>query len=203
MIYSLLRFASIVKNNFYRFSQKLAKLSALTLVLINLGLVCLPANQAIAGIDDDRYEGNIYILYAGNGSLVPPRINLKESLARETPAIVVFCVDDSSDCKQYSTLVSRFQEFYGRAASIIPVNVDALDLSAKYQKDQEGYYYKGKVPQTVIIDQKGKVVFNEQGQPAYEKVDDQLRKVFDLLPREESVQLQRRSFNEYNSEITN
>ena len=202
MIYSLLQFASIAKSNFYKFIQGFAKFSILSFLLIGLGLICLPTNSAIAGINDDRYEGNIYILYAGNGSLVPPRINLKESLARETPAIVVYCVDDSSDCKQYSTLVSRFQEFYGRAASIIPVNVDALDLSTKYKQDQEGYYYKGKVPQTVILDQKGKVVFNEQGQPPYEKMDDQLRKVFDLLPREESVQLKRRSFNEYNSEIT-
>lgn len=202
MIYSLLRFASIAKSNFYQFIQGIAKLFTLSLLMVSLGLVFFPTSMAIAGINDDRYEGNIYILYAGNGSLVPPRINLKESLKRETPAIVVYCVDDSSDCKQYSTLVSRFQEFYGRAASIIPVNVDALDLSKKYQKNEEGYYYKGKVPQTVIIDQKGKVVFNEQGQPSYEKMDDQLRKVFDLLPREESVQLKRRSFNEYNSEIT-
>ncbi|NBD32643.1 MAG: thioredoxin family protein, partial [Cyanobacteria bacterium] len=28
--------------------------------------------SAIAGLDDDRYDGNIFALYAGNGSLVPP-----------------------------------------------------------------------------------------------------------------------------------
>ena len=176
------------------------KTSILCLAVVALNFVC--CDTAIAGIDDDRYEGNIYILYAGNGSLVPPRIDLKESLKRNTPAILVYYVDDSSDCKQYSFTVSRLQEFYGRAASIIPVSVDSLDLDRKYAKDEPGYYYKGQVPQTVILDQEGKVVFDESGQQPYEAMDDTLRQVFDLLPRSESEPLVRRSFNEYNAEIT-
>ena len=39
-------------------------------------------------------------------------------------------------------------------------------------------------------------------QVPYEKIDDKLREVFDLLPRTDSVQLKRRSFNELNSELT-
>ena len=155
---------------------------------------------AVAGINDDRYEGNIFILFAGNGSLVPPRISLAESLKREMPAIIVFYVDDSSDCKQFSGIVSRMQEFYGRAASIIPISVDSLAKS-KYTPQEPGYYYEGVVPQTVVLDQKGKVVYNGKGQVPYEEVDDVLREVFDLLPRSESVTLKRRSFNEFNSEL--
>ncbi|GAB4527365.1 MAG: thylakoid membrane photosystem I accumulation factor [Pleurocapsa sp.] len=165
-----------------------------------LSLFGMATSPALAGIDDDRYEGNIYILYAGNGSLVPPRINLGESLKREMPAIMVFYVDDSSDCKQFSFTVNRLQEFYGRAASIIPVSVDSL-TKASYTPQEPGYYYKDVVPQTVILDQKGKVVYEAQGQVPYEEMDDVLREVFDLLPRSESVTLKRRSFNEYNSEL--
>ena len=43
--------------------------------------------------------------------------------------------------------------------------------------------------------------FDEQGQIPYEEVDDTLREVFDLLPRSESVELKRRSFNEFNYEL--
>ncbi len=185
--------------------QVAVKFLVCAILLTSIGLSCFSVSPAWAGIDDDRYEGNIFILFAGNGSLVPPHLTLAATLQREMPAILVFYVDDSSDCKQYSTIVSRMQEFYGRAASIIPVSVDSLPSLQKsdYTKEEPGYYYDGVVPQTVILDQKGKVVLNKQGQIAYETVDDVLRKVFDLLPREESITLKKRSFNEFNSELTN
>jgi hypothetical protein len=159
------------------------------------------AAPAWASIDDDRYEGNVYILYAGNGSLVPPRSTVAESLQRKMPAVLVFCVDDSRDCKQYAIVVSRFQEYYGRAANILPIAVDTLPIKATYGKDEAGYYYKGVVPQTVILDQQGKVVFDGSGQVDFEAVDDVLRKIFDLLPRSQSSQLKRRTVNEFNSEL--
>lgn len=172
-----------------------------------LGLLILIASFSFwispvsASINDDRYDGNIYILYGGNGSLVPPRMDLPTSLKREKPAILVFYVDDSSDCKQFSIVVTRLQEFYGRAASIIPVSVDSF-TDSEYTPEEPAYYYSGVVPETVILDQKGKVVYDGQGQVPYEEIDDVLREVFDLLPRSESQVLKRRSFNEFNSGMT-
>jgi hypothetical protein len=158
----------------------------------------LPAG---ASIDDDRLDGNIFVVYAGNGSLVPPRLTLAESLSRKLPVILVYYLDDSRDCKEYAFIVSRMQEFYGRAASIIPVSVDSLVPGTRYSKNEPGYYYKGIVPQTVILDAKGKAVFNAQGVVKFELVDDALRQVFDLLPRSQSVELKQRTFNEFNSEL--
>ena len=160
------------------------------------------ATPASAGINDDRYDGNIFVLYGGNGSLVPPRMNLATSLEREKPAILVFYVDDSSDCKQFSIVVTRLQEFYGRAASIIPVSIDSFVDKDKYSPNEPAYYYSGVVPETVILDRQGKVVYDGKGQVPYEEMDDVLREVFDLLPREESEVLKRRSFNEFNSGMT-
>jgi hypothetical protein len=174
-----------------------------SLVTAVLVFVCsfLLIQPALAGIDDDRYDGNVFVLYAGNGSLVPARISLADSLKANKPALLVFYVDDSSDCKKYSGVVSQLQAYYGKSASFIPVSVDSLALDTKYPKTEPGYYYTGTVPQTVIIDQKGKVRLNEAGQIPLEKVDDTFREVFDLLPRTESTALKRRSFNEYNSEL--
>ena len=158
--------------------------------------------NAVASLNDDRYDGNIYILYGGNGSLVPPRMDLPTSLKRNKPAILVFYVDDSSDCKQFSIVVPCLQEFYGKAASIIPVSVDSFIDKDRYTPEEPAYYYSGVVPETVVLDEAGKVAYDGKGQVPYEEIDDALREVFDLLPRSESQVLKRRSFNEYNSGMT-
>jgi hypothetical protein len=175
--------------------------SLITAILV---LTCslLLTTPALANIDDDKYDGNVFVLYAGNGSLVPARISLAESLKTKKPSYIVFYIDDSSDCKAYSGVMSQMQAYYGKVASFIPVTPDSLELGRKYLNTEEGYYYKGVVPQTVIIDGEGKVRLDESGQVPFEKIDDTFREVFNLLPRTESVALRRRSFNEYNSELT-
>ena len=201
-------FASLKQKNIIRFTISQIKniLTRSVLLIIPLCLISLSwiwSPPALAGIDDDRYDGNVYVVYAGNGSLIPPPLDFAESRDREMPIILVYYVDDSSDCKKFSIVVSRIQKFYGRAASIIPITVDSIPLKANYSPEELGYYYQGFVPQTVIIDRKGKVVFDEQGQISYEEIDDVLREVFDLLPRSESIELKRRSFNEFNYELVN
>ena len=201
-------FAALKPKNIIRFTISKIKniVTRATLLIILLCLVSLSgilSPAAFAGINDDRYDGNIYVVYSGNGSLVPPPLDLAASRDREMPIILVYYVDDSSDCKKFSIVVSRIQKFYGRAASIIPVTVDSIPLKANYSPEELGYYYQGFVPQTVVLNQEGKVVFDEQGQIPYEEIDDALREVFDLLPRSESVELKRRSFNEFNYELVN
>ncbi|MEM6502447.1 MAG: thylakoid membrane photosystem I accumulation factor [Cyanobacteria bacterium P01_C01_bin.89] len=158
-------------------------------------------NPAIASLTDDRFDGNIFALYAGNGSLVPPKVKLADSLAREKPAILFFYVDDSADCKKFSGTVSQLQAFYGKAADFIPLLVDALPPEGSNDSTKAAFYYRGRIPQTVVIDGSGKVVLDEVGQVPFETVDDRLRDVFDLLPRTESVELRRRTLNEVNIEV--
>ena len=169
---------------------------AIALLLV-LGL----ASPAWAGVNDDRYEGNIFPLYAGNGYLVPPRVTLKQSIERETPSVVTFYIDDSQDCKQFAPVLSSVDAFYGRVVNIIPITVDSIPVKDEYEPTEVGYYYKGYVPQTVVFDAQGKVLLDEKGIIAYEQIDDVLRPVFDLLPRDESVELKRRVVNEINTEM--
>ncbi len=184
-----------VKSLIAKWLQQLAIVAAI------LVFTCLLSNPAMAGIEDDKYDGNVFVLYAGNGSLVPAKISLADSLKVNKPAIMVFYVDDSTDCKKYSTTISQLQGYYGKAASFIPVTVDSLALDKKYSNTEAGYYYGGTVPQTVVIDKQGKVRLNEAGVILFEKVDDAMRDVFELLPRKDSIELKRRSFNEFNSEL--
>ncbi len=177
------------------------RLAAL-LCAIACGLALLGAPPAWAGLNDDRFEGNIFALYGGNGSLVPPRVSLEQSMKLDKPALLVFYIEDSRDCKQFAPVVSQLQAPYGRAASFIPIDIDSIPIRSNYEPTEPGYYYEGLVPQTVIVDQEGEVAFNEVGQVSYERVDDVFREVFDLLPRSESVELKRRPINEISTELS-
>ncbi len=183
-----------------RNGQRLLLAGIACLVIVSsFGLAAHPAH---ASLTDDRYDGNIYPLYAGNGSLVPPKFTLKQALDRsDRPTLLVFYIDDSSDCKQYSSTLSQIDAFYGRAADFILLDVDSLPQKEEYAPTEPGYYYQGFVPQTLIFDQDGDVVLNEVGTTPFETVDDAFREVFDLLPRTESVELKRRMINEINTEL--
>ncbi|MEY2910797.1 MAG: hypothetical protein RLZZ184_106, partial [Cyanobacteriota bacterium] len=102
-------------------------------------LFIISIQPAMAGIKDDRYDGNIFVIYAGNGSLVPAKETLAQTLAEHKPAIVTFYIDDSSDCKKYAQVVSEVQAFYGRAAEIIPISVDTILADKTYQPTEPGY----------------------------------------------------------------
>lgn len=183
-----------------RLIKQLHRWAGLVLVLAVLGLVWQPQG-AIAGLNDDNYDGNIFALYAGNGSIVPPRVGLAQSLKSQRPIILFFYVDDSSDSKRYSSVISQLQAPYGRAANFVPIMADSIPVKETYEPSEPGYYFKGSVPQTLVIDQTGKVRFDKTGAVKYEAVDDVMREVFDLLPRTESVELRRRPINEVNTEL--
>lgn len=198
----MLRIQTSIQTILQRWSLRQRQLISLVVTLLVGASIWLSgALPALAGLTDDHFDGNIYALYAGNGSLVPPRVTLADSLRQHKPALLVFYVDDSSDCKQYASVVNRVQEFYGRAADLLPIDVDMLPQGVAFSREEPGYYYQGLLPQTVLIDQQGQVVLNEVGQIPYEQIDDVFRQVFDLLPRSESVALKRRPVNEINTEL--
>ncbi|MBD1853886.1 thylakoid membrane photosystem I accumulation factor [Leptolyngbya sp. FACHB-711] len=170
-------------------------------LLLGLVIFCAHTAPASALLTDDRFDGNIFPLYAGNGSLVPPNITLAEAFKNEKPTLLMLYTDDSLDCKEYALVVSRIDGLYGWAMNMIALSVDPLPLKDRYRSDEPGYYYKGYVPQTVIFDQSNKIVLNEKGSISLERIDDVLREVFNLLPRSESTELRRRPVNEISTEL--
>jgi hypothetical protein len=195
MLFSLIhRFFSFGHQQWFRRVALLASVVLSCLVLFHT-----PA--ALASLNTDSYDGDIFALYAGNGSVIPPKVTLEEAFKRDRPTLLVLYVDDSRDCKQYALTVSQLQAFYGWAIDLLAVRVDSLPVKANYEPTEPGYYYQGVVPQTVVFDAAGNVKLNQSGVLPFEKVDDVFREVFDLLPRTESVPLKRRSVNEVNTEL--
>ncbi|MFM7601621.1 MAG: thylakoid membrane photosystem I accumulation factor [Pseudanabaena sp.] len=148
---------------------------------IFVGNVLSDAQPVQAKLTDDTYDGNIFALYGGNGSIVPPRISLAQSLELGRAAMLVFYVDDSADCKKFSPVLNLAQGFYGKAISLIAVPVDSLDLQHNnYTPADEAYYYKGTVPQTVLISGEGKVSYDREGLFGFEELDSAIRDLLGL-----------------------
>jgi hypothetical protein len=190
------------------FRQELAGLKARygvwrgLLVGILAGILLLGiSHPALASLTDDRYDGNIFALYAGNGAIVPPKVTLSESIQQHKPTLLFLYVDDSSDCKRDAFVISQLQAPYGRVVNFVPVMADSIPVKASYAATEPGYYFQGGVPHTVIFDEDGNVRFNQIGELSYEAADDVFRTLFDLLPRAESVELRRRPVNELNQEL--
>jgi hypothetical protein len=159
-------------------------------------------HAAMAKVNDDRYDGSIFPLYAGNGSIVPPRVSLKQALDRsDRPTVLGFYLDDSKDCKQYAAVWSAVDAYYGRAVDIILLSVDSFLPEGEHATTEPAYYYSGSVPQTVIFNQAGEPMLSVSGDTPFEVLDDTLRSIFDLEPRAESSKLRRRSVNEQNLEL--
>ena len=83
-------------------------------------LFLLFVNPVYSARDTDSYDGNIYPIYAGNGSLVPPQSTLSESLKNERTSVLVFYLDDSSTSKQFAPVVSGIKLLWSSSIDLIP-----------------------------------------------------------------------------------
>ena len=155
-------------------------------------------NPVYSARDTDSYDGNIYPIYAGNGSLVPPQSTLSESLKNERTSVLVFYLDDSSTSKQFAPVVSGIKLLWSSSIDLIPLSIDELDNDDPKTFADPGYYWHGKIPQTVILDGKGNVLLDEEGQVTFDQLNDAITKGTGL--KKPDFDLEVKSFNEYNSE---
>ena len=175
----------------------------LAVMLSMVALVFLGAQSpAQATLNDDTYDGNIYALYGGNGSIVPPRMTITQSLAIGRPVMVVYYVDDSADCKRFSPILNYTQGLYSKAISLIPVAVDSIATNDAdpAKPSPEVQLYRGTVPQTVLVNATGEVVFDQEGLMPFETVDAEIRKMLGLAPAPKGFKVRstERAINEIN-----
>ncbi len=135
----------------------------LAAALLLLALLVWPAT-AHASLDNDRYDGNIFALYAGNGSLVPPRLSLAEALEEHRVSVLIYYLDDSAVSKQFAGVVSELQRVWGGAIELLPLVTDPLQGRADTGSTDPLHYWRGSIPEVVVIDGEGRVVFQGSGQ---------------------------------------
>jgi len=181
----------------------LGAVAALLLVLaVGLGL----GAPAEASLENDRYDGNIFALYAGNGSLVPPRSSLELALQEHRVAVVVYYLDDSSVSKRFAPVVSELQRVWGNRVELIPLVTDPLRPGGKaaagdLPSGDPSRYWSGLIPQVVVFDREGQVVFDASGQVEVDAINGAVSRATGLPLPAPSGLGSTRSFNELNSEV--
>jgi len=148
----------------------------------------------------DSYDGNIFPIYAGNGSLVPPQTSLKESIQNKRVSILFFYLDDSADSKALAPVISGLDLIWKNNIDIIPLTTDELQNKEFKDPLEEGFYWNGYIPQTVILDQKGSVRFDKNGLLDLDEINKIISEIKGIKLDESSFTVE--SFNEYNSQIS-
>ena len=169
-----------------------------SLIAVGLSLLLL-ASPSEAARDTDSYDGNIFALYAGNGSLVPPPTTLKDALKNERTSVIVFYLDDSSNSKIFSPVVSELQRLWGRELDLLPFTTDAFQGVDSQDPSEPATYWHGTIPQVVVIDGKGNVLLDEDGQVPLEAINAAISAATGIeAPAQGSTTI---SFNELNTEV--
>ena len=148
----------------------------------------------------DSYDGNIFPIYAGNGSLVPPQTSLKESIQNKRVSILFFYLDDSADSKAIAPVIAGLDLIWKNNIDIIPLTTDELQNKIYTDPLEEGFYWSGYIPQTVILDEKGSVKFDKTGQIDLDEINKDISEIKGIKLDESSFTIE--SFNEYNSQIS-
>ncbi len=148
----------------------------------------------------DSYDGNIFPIYAGNGSLVPPQTTLKEAIQNKRVSILFFYLDDSADSKALAPLIAGLDLIWKNNIDIIPMTTDELQNKDFTDPLEEGFYWNGYIPQTIIIDENGLIKFDKNGLIDLDEVNQVISEIKGIEFEDSSFSV--KSFNEYNSQIS-
>ena len=148
----------------------------------------------------DSYDGNIFPIYAGNGSIVPPQTSLKESIENERISILFFYLDDSADSKALVPIISGLDLIWRNNIDIIALTTDELQGKEFNDIKEEGYYWNGYIPQTVLIDGKGNIKYDKNGLINIDEINKIIGEIKGIDIEDNSFSVE--SFNEYNSIIS-
>nr|APP87868.1 hypothetical protein PCKR_063 [Paulinella micropora]AQX44635.1 hypothetical protein PFK_063 [Paulinella micropora] len=172
--------------------------SKLILFLLTLLLIAESVN---ASRTTNSYDGNIYPLYAGNGSLVPPPISLGEALKNHRIIVLAFYLDDSAESKIFAPVLSEVQRLWGRSIELIILPTDPLQWQSNSDPLQPAYYWHGRIPQVVVIDKSGTILMDEEGQVPIEIINKAISRASGRESSFEPKESETLSFNELNSEL--
>jgi len=173
----------------------------LALFALVLSLLGLAPAVAQASLTNNNYDGNIYALYAGNGSLVPPRSTLEQALGERRPAVVIYYLDDDTASKQFAPVVSELQRLWGNNIELIPLVTDPLQNRPDQGPTDPAHYWHGRIPQVVVFNPDGKVLLDAEGQVGLDSINDAVSLATGITIPEEFRRSTTVSINELNAEV--
>ena len=175
--------------------MKLFKIILILLIFFN----SYPAN---ANRNNDNYDGNIFSIYAGNGSIVPPKTTLKEPLKNKRVSVLFFYLDDSADSKALAPVISGLDLIWRENIDIIALTTDDLQNEKKSEDPyQPKFYWNGLIPQTIVLDTNGEVQFDHNGLVDFGDLNKLIGELTGIETANNSS-FTVEAFNEYNSTIS-
>ena len=154
-----------------------------------------------ASRDSNSYDGNIFPIYAGNGSIVPPQTTLEESLKNGRVSVLFFYLDDSSDSKAMAPIISGLDLIWRNNIDLIALTTDELQSNKSESNSyQPNYYWNGLIPQTIVLDSTGEVKFDKNGIVNIDDLNKIIGELNGIDIQDSSFSVE--SFNEYNSIIS-
>ena len=169
-------------------------------IILTLIIFLLFNTSVLASRITDSYDGNIFPIYAGNGSIVPPQTTLSDSIKNHRVAILFFYLDDSSASKALAPLISGLDLIWRNTVDIIALTTDELQGNPSEDSNEPNYYWNGLIPQTVIIDDEGIIQFDKNGIVDIDEINKIIKGIKGIEDDNSSFSVQ--SFNEYNSRIS-
>ncbi|MFM7239928.1 MAG: thylakoid membrane photosystem I accumulation factor [Cyanobium sp.] len=173
----------------------------MVVLALMVGLLGLAPARAQASLTNNNYDGNIYALYAGNGSLVPPRSSLEQALAEQRPAVVIYYLDDDTASKQFAPVVSELQRLWGNSIELIPLVTDPLQNRPDRGPADPAHYWHGRIPQVVVFSPAGRVLLDQEGQVPLDAINDAVSQATGITIPEEFRRSTTVSINELNAEM--
>ena len=85
------------------------------------------------------------------------------AIAYPRTTVVVYYLDDDAASKQFSAVVSELQRVWLNNIELIPLVTDPLQNRADTGPSDPAHYWSGLIPQVVVFNSEGKLVFDEQG----------------------------------------
>ena len=169
--------------------------------LILILLIFFSSHPANASRNTDSYDGNIFPIYAGNGSIVPPKTTIEESIKNDRVSVLFFYLDDSSDSKAMAPIISGLDLIWRNNIDLIAITTDELqnDLSES-KSGQPNHYWNGLIPQTIILDSAGEIKFDKNGLVNIDDLNKVIGELKGIDINDSSFSVE--SFNEYNSIIS-
>ena len=169
--------------------------------LILILLIFFSSYSANASRNTNSYDGNIFPIYAGNGSIVPPQTSLAESLKNGRISVLFFYLDDSSDSKAMAPVISGLDLIWRNNIDLIALTTDELQNdTSESESNQPNYYWNGLIPQTIILDGDGEIKFDKNGVINIDNLNKIIGELSGIDINDSSFSVE--SFNEYNSIIS-
>jgi len=153
-----------------------------------------------AARNTNSFDGNIFPIYAGNGSLVPPQSSISQALGNNRTSVIIYYLDDSASSKEFAPVVSGLKLLWPSSIDLIPLTTDELQGVTTNDKTNPAYYWHGKIPQIVVLNGEGEIILDEEGQVSIEKINQAISTATGLEPPDFKISI--KSFNEYNSDAS-